>query len=220
MSGQEVLALGPDAETAATISQAFTPQCSELLKNASDAKEAVRKALADPMVVAECQRVADRVKRFAGPMGKDAVYVALQPLLILFGPPSFGEGREALQGAWIAIYQDALHHLPREALEAAVSDWILNGKPFFPKPAELNKLARPKLEEVALIAWRCRQVADAAAMQRPKEISAEDRALVAQGLRELGDTLSATAAKAREAMVTPRQNQHAMAERLRAAAES
>lgn len=218
MAEQEILPLGPDPVTAVTISSAFTAPSWLKLKNADDAKAAVKMALADPVLLSECRTSNAVVQRMAGPMGRDAVYVALQPCLILFGAPNFGEARDGLGTAWIALYQDALAKLPKEALEHAVSEWIANGKPFFPKPAELKKLADAKAGEIGLIAWRCKRIVEDAVKARPLEIPPEERAAVGEQFKDL---MAALGAKREVVVETTRlaPTPQAAAERIRAAAE-
>lgn len=217
MTEQAVLALGEDLSSVSTLSETFTLPLCDFLLNATDAKAAVKGAMNNALILAECRRVNDTVQRLARPVGKDGVYRALQPCLILFGGPTYRKGEEALADAWIAIYQEALGGLPKEALEHAVSEWIANGKPYFPKPSELNALAKSKASEARILAWRCRCIVEAAAKARPPQISAEERAQVAAGLAALREELRSGTLKRRGEMREsyPTSSPHEVADRLR-----
>lgn len=217
MTEQAVLALGEDLSSASTLSETFTRPLCDFLLNAEDAKAAVKGAMNNPLILAECRRVNDAVQRLSRPVGKDGVYRALQPCIVLFPLPNYGPGKEKLREAWLSIYQEALARLPKEALEYAVSEWIANGKPYFPKPSELNLLAKAKAAEVGLLAWRCRRIVEDAAKARPPEISPEERAQVSAGLAALREELRAGAAARRDVMREsyPRTSPGQVADRLR-----
>lgn len=217
MAEQAILELGDDPSSALTVSETFTAPLCDFLLNALDAKEAVKTAMDSPLILAECRRVNDTVQRLARPIGRDGVYRALQPCLALWGGPRFKAGEEELVHAWIEAYQMALHRLPKEALEHAVSEWVANGKPYFPKPSELNLLAKAKAVEVGILAWRCRRIVEESAQRRPPEISREERAQVAAGLAALRDEMRASTGARREAMREsyPRSSPHEVADRLR-----
>lgn len=138
--------------------------------------------------MAECRAINDRVQHLMQPVGPDGVYVALQPCLILFGAPDLNDARGDLLGAWISIYQAALQDQPKESLEYAISDWIANGKPFFPKPTELRARAVKHAAAIGQLAWRCRKVAEAAAEHNRAEETPEERE---RGLALVRETLAA-----------------------------
>lgn len=152
--------------------------------NGNDAKAAVADIVRDEMLLCECRRAAHRVHQLAGKVGSDGVYIAMQPLIILFRPPDFDDPTGTIASTWIALYQSALKHLPKEALEHAVSQWIAFGKPFFPKPSELNALAKAKAEEIWKIDWRVRQAIEYADKVKPVEKTPQDIAAVKAMLEE------------------------------------
>lgn len=195
MKGQELLSLGPEETRASSVCEAFTAPLKSYLLNATDANDAVKHST--PMMRSEARRVAATVARLARPIGRDGVYEILQPCIILFGAPDYGEVTSELGKAWLSIYQEALCRQPREALEHAVSEWIANGKPFFPKPTELNKLARKRAEEVQLLAWRCRRLAESAEAEHARqdaEVSEEEAAARREVLRAMAAEMAARAA--------------------------
>jgi hypothetical protein len=116
-----------------------------------------------------------RVAQLAAPCGPDAVYRAIQPALILYGPPDFGKDKagEVVTKAWVGIYTAALKDLPLEALESAVSRYIANGddmsmsKVRFPTPAQLNLLAKADAERIRKLAWRLRVTVETAYRYTP-----------------------------------------------------
>lgn len=171
---QELLPLVEMAPTASTVCDACTKQLRDCLMDATDAHEAARLVARDTLLLDEARAIAPLVARLAAPCGRDAVYVALQPLIILHGAPKLGDDR--LMESWLEIYQKALKELPREALDLAVSDHIAMSS-FFPKPAELLKLAEPKAVEIRTLAWRIKTAAEqpvkrAAATKTDKEEAA------------------------------------------------
>jgi len=163
------LALVGGEINASTVSEALTAQLEDALLGASDAKEAAREIAKTPALLAEARDKLALVSRLARPLTPNEVYVALQPLVIMFGPPDFGQDEvaEEMQGAWFDICAKALKEHPREALDIAVSEWLRIGKPFFPKPTELNKLAEETSAEIKLIAFRLRMAVERADQHRP-----------------------------------------------------
>lgn len=178
----DLLPLPLPERNASTVYEACTKPLRDLLLDATDAKEAVRRVSRNPGYLDEIKDIAPLVARLGGPVGKDGVYVALQPLLILFGAPDLGH--EALLDTWVEIYQNALEKLPKEALEFAVSEYIRVGKAFFPKPSDLNRLAEAKATQIRTLTWRVRQCADAVPPPAAREKTAEEKAEVARMLAE------------------------------------
>lgn len=175
MEEPELLLLGGEIN-ASTVSDALTPSLEKVLLEAQDAGTAARKIAAVPALMAEVKEKVNLVTRLASPIGSDGVYIALQPCLIMWGPPDFGSDKEAdaMAKAWIDIYAKALKDLPKEALEIAVSEWFRTGKPYFPRPTELNKLAQETAAEIRLIAWRMRKAAEYVEKKTPVERTPED----------------------------------------------
>lgn len=213
--GQELLNLGPEAIPAKTLSEAITKSLRSFLESASDAKDAARSIRHHPELADEAIRAQSVVAKLAGPMGREGVYIALQRLIILYGKPDFGKGEEghSLTKSWVAIYGEALEKYPAEAVVEAVSTWITHGKPFFPKPTELVKLAEPKARALWKLDYRMKAVAAQAAKDAVPKVSEEERFNVQNGLRDLAATLTATVSRA-----TPRQSEsrEEMANRIRA----
>lgn len=171
---QELLPLEHGAINAKTVSEAIGKPLKSFLLTASSARDAAERI--DPLMLAEARERARDVARMAGPMGREAVYVALQPLIVLFGRPDFGTGEAAKQltKSWVEIYGEALEKLPAEALAEGVSRWIMEGK-WFPKPAELLKLSDPKASELRIIAWRLKVAVETADKAKPVIESPEER---------------------------------------------
>lgn len=146
----------------------------------------IRKITGSPALLAEAREKVDLVTRLTARLSAEQVYVLLQPLLILFGPPDHGDGPEAktLDRAWLDLHTQAYRDIPKEALEAAVSDWIAHGKPFFPKPTELVKLADKRATDLRKIAWRLRQAAEKSAPRQRAETTDEQRAAAKARLQE------------------------------------
>lgn len=174
---QELIPLGADVKAVSTVSGAFTPPLKDLLRSAVDAKEAAKLVRSLPWALEECRRMNETAQRLMAPMGAEAVYVALQPCLILYGSPDLSHIGGDLTAAWISIYQKALQGLPKESLEYAVSDYIANAKkPFFPKPSELNAIAIKHAAAIGQLAWRCKVAVEAADAAESRVESDEDRA--------------------------------------------
>lgn len=142
------------------------------------------------------------VERLALPVGRgsadgrwapaEIVYAVLQPCLILWGPPKLGDDQagQELKRRWLELYAKALGEFPREALELAVDAWIAGGRPFFPFPADLAKLAEREAVEIRMIAYRLRKAVEKAAQAKPVERTAEDRARGKALLADLRDPVT------------------------------
>lgn len=166
MASTDLLPMTGGAMNVSAVCDACSPRLMEILAKASSADEAAQLILRDELLVSECRRIQPLVARLAKPVPRAEIKIALQPLLLMFDPPSFGRGREAeaLEGAWEDVYLKALAGLPREALAHAIDEWTRIGKSF-PKPAHLRELAQPVAEKVALIAWRVRKAVERAQAQ-------------------------------------------------------
>lgn len=79
-------------------------------------------------------------------MDRTDVLRALDPLMMLFGPPKFEgdmvdeRGAATLNNSWLDLWTRSLRTMTPEALNAAVDEWVRKGKPFWPKPSDLIKL--------------------------------------------------------------------------------
>lgn len=175
MADQALLALGGGDMNGRQIASVSSPQLIDaMLSEARDVHDAARILGYDALLLAEARRVQPRIAQIANGITHDDVFVALQPLVILFGTPSYGDGEagDALYRNWTVIYGRALSKLPREALEHAVSEWIergtpnadgkFKGRPRFPFPEELITLAQPVHLRVATLAYRLKKAVDLA----------------------------------------------------------
>lgn len=220
---QELLPLATEGNNASTVSAVLTPSLVRLLLEASNADMAAADLARRPQLLHDARISQKRVARLAGPCGPDAVYVALQPALILYGPPDFGKGKAADMAieSWITIYKTALGKLPLEALEYAVSVYIERGSGHpasrvkFPMPAELNALADKKAAELRTIAWRLKVGVEKAAHYAPRsQMTDEERA---EGKRVLAETFAMLKGMQCRATRAPRESPQQMAERIRQA---
>lgn len=217
------LALAGGAINASTVSEALTEQLEDTLLGASDAKEAARKIAARPNLLAAARNSLATVQRLAAPVTPDILYVCLQPLVILYGPPDFGQDEAGveLQKAWFDIYATALKDHPRESIELAVSECIrLRKYNDFPKPGYLNELAQQATDEIRLIAFRLKLAVERADQHRPPpERTPEDAAHI----KALVDDLKGADGKVRltksTASTVPPSNRAATAQALRRLAD-
>lgn len=195
MAEPNELALSGGGKIASTVSDALTKQLCELCDLASDAGEAVI-AIRNAGLLKQARDAFPRVKMLAGPMAQEVLYAELQPLVIVFGTPAVEDSEEgkALETAWWQIYLKALAPLPREALVEAVDQWIAGGKPFFPKPSELHKLAQPAASRARTLAWRIQKAAEYQEA-RDSRTPAEETKQVGQGFGALADELKTMAPK-------------------------
>lgn len=163
------LALQGGGINASTVSEALTQPLEKVLLEAADAKTAAREVGRSPKLLAEARDKLSLVSTLASPQSPSDLYVSIQPLVIMFGPPDFGQDAEGktLQRAWFDIYASTLKEHPKEAIEIAVAEWLRVGKPFFPKPSELHKLAEESSAEIRLIAFRLRYAVERADEYRP-----------------------------------------------------
>lgn len=213
------LALVGGANSASTVSEALTQQLEAVLLKASDAKEAAKEVAADPKLLAEAREQYNLVARLAAPVSPSDLYICLQPLLILHGPPDFGQDEEAkgLQQAWLDIYTKALGDHPKEALEIAVSECIrLRKYNDFPKPGYLNELAQAASDEIRLIAFRLKKAVERADEHRPPPKRTPEDAQAVKGMIEemKGKDGRIQLSKSPDSVVPP-SNRSATAEALR-----
>src|SRR4051812_46581833 len=86
-----------------------------LLSSSLPSDGEIAEILSDPALHAEARRIAPALAEAASPCGDEAVRLALQPLVLVFGVP---EGSKS-QAFW-AVYYKTLGSLPAEALAKAV----------------------------------------------------------------------------------------------------
>lgn len=218
MADNELALVGGEI-SASTVSEALTKRLEDVLLLSTDAKAAARTVVATPELLAEARDKLSLVSRLAAPIDRDSLYAAIQPLLIMFGPPNFGQDdvAEELQQAWFDIVLAALKDHPRESIDIAVSEWMRIGKPFFPKPSELNALAQEATDEIRLIAFRLRLAVTRADLHRPppkrtEEETQEIKAMTAE-LRGPDGRIHLGAKSVQS--VTPKTDRQATAEALR-----
>lgn len=221
MAGNELALVGGEIN-ASTVSEALTLQLEDTLLRSPDAKTAAKEIAGDPKLLAEARDRLNLVSRLAAPIGREALYVAIQPLLIMFGPPDFGQDEEAesLKKAWFDLYAQAMADRPREAVEIAVAEWLRVGKPFFPKATELNALAEATAAEIQLIAYRLRRAVERANEHRPTPKKTPEEALAVKQMVEdmKGPDGRIQLAKSMDTVVPP-SNRKATAEALRRMAD-
>lgn len=165
------------ATPALTISEATGSTLLSEMRRASDWREAALIVARSPKLLAECRSTYADVERVCAPAGREAVYVALQPCVLLWGRPDFGKGEEAeaAKRAWVRVYGDALCKLSRESLKYAVDEWIKKGTPFFPRPSDLYKLAEPVHLKASMIAYRMKKALELAdAGNAPRDLTPEE----------------------------------------------
>lgn len=169
MAGSELDLVG-GAINASTVSEALMPQLEEVLLKAADATEAARKIARDPKLLAAARDQLSTVSRLAQPLTENELYIALQPLVIMYGAPDFGQDAEAahLQRAWFDIYKTTLKEHPKEAIEIAVAE-VLRTHRYnkFPLPADLHKFAQETTAEIKMIEFRLRKAVQRADEHRP-----------------------------------------------------
>lgn len=216
---QELLPLGPVAKNGSMTSEVLSSSLGEVLDRSGNADEAAQFIVGDPALLAECRAAYPEIERLASSAGHEGVYIAMQPLILLFGRPDYGRGEaaEQLKNAWVQIFGDALHKLSRESLDYAVAEWIKHGKPFFPKPSELYKLAEKAHIAANSRAWRMRKAierADSGYVPRPEPTEAEReavRAMMAELRVKLGCKSMASSQKLASSPAKAAQNLRRMA---------
>lgn len=116
----------------------------------------------------------------AEPAGGEYLQRALAPLVLLYGL-----GEQASSPAFWRIYNEVLSGYPRMAIDRAIKVWQAEGK-FFPKPAELNELAKPHADAVRQAIHRSN-----AAQEDPKaEVSKRDQR-TPESIAQVGSMLAA-----------------------------
>jgi hypothetical protein len=111
---------------------------------------------ADPLLHREAKTLAPMLKALAGPCGENAVRIALQPMVLVFGV-----GEAARTAAFWRIYIQQLSDLPAEALAKAVEEYAgLPDSHFFPKPGPLKALAAKYAAPLYQAASRARKAAE------------------------------------------------------------
>lgn len=216
--GQQ-LALTGGAMHAQTVSEALTADLEAALLKASTTEEATRAVLAKPEWVSLLKENSALIRRLAGESTSEQIWRAYQPLLLIFDPKDFGNGKEGedLQAAWFEVHVQVMKKYPLEAIEIAVAEWLgPKGKAWMPKPSELAKLAEEASFEIKLIAYRVRRAVDAAASYAPpRERSPEDRAQVKRMLDDMRGPDGKIQLVRRVDHPTPIGDQHRVAANLR-----
>jgi hypothetical protein len=194
------------------------------LVRSTDAKEAAKTICATPALLAEARDRLAVVTRLAKPIGKQDLYVALQPLIIMYGTPEFGDDETGVEigATWIDLYLNALKDHPREAIDIAVSECIrLRKYNDFPKPGYLNELAQQTTDEIRLVAFRLRLAVERAEQHRPAPKRTEEET---REIKEIISDLKGPdgrihlGAKSVQS-VTPKTDRQATAEALRKMAD-
>jgi hypothetical protein len=113
----------------------------------------VAEIVSSPVLRREAAAVAAEVQRLAQPCGEEAVRLALQPLVLLYGVGQAGKAP-----AFWRIYAQQLAGFPADALRAAVEAYpgceACDG--FFPKPHVLKRMAEAHAQPIRRAANRCR----------------------------------------------------------------
>lgn len=191
MAGTELaLPLVGGEINARTISEACTKALEKALTETADAKAFAQRVAHNPALRAAVIERGALIQRLAAPLDPADVFKALAPLVVLYDPPDFGSGKDAkmLQAAWRDQYSNALRNTPREALEHAVSQWILRGSTIdpkrsarFPLPQELLKFAAEKTAVILSAAYKCKVALEVPTSRPPPTQADRDevRALMA-----------------------------------------
>lgn len=201
----------------------------QLLTGDGEWEGAVRVIRLNKQLSAELDEKATEVVRRARPVQVEELMFLLLGKKALYG---LGDLTPAQADAVFESYTQALAHQPLEAIEEAFRRWDRNEAypddpkrhAFFPKPAELNKLAEPHRLLLAKAAFRAKKAYEAPpAAPPPKERMTKDE-LVASGwferdsngnLRAVLDKKPPAPGKTHAAGESPQQ----MADRLRTQAE-
>jgi hypothetical protein len=193
MPDEFALPLSGGGLNAATLAEAISPRLWKVTAEAENAFEAGRRIVASAELLAEAQDKLSLVSRLAAPMGPEDCYVALQPLVIMYGIPAFGEGEDGdrLRAAWWASTQKALCDLPKESLEYAVDRYIATAtKHLFPDPGILRKICEEHATQVRMVAWRIRKAVEDAA-ERARRTDPETKKIVGAEFGSLAEELRA-----------------------------
>jgi hypothetical protein len=127
-----------------------------LLFGKTPADVAVAEIRQDRALHIEVRRVANDLRKLAGPCGEEFVGVEMKKLILVYGA---GESPRA--ASWWKLYYQALRDVPREALEQAVQDYVSSPDSlFFPKPGQLKALAMKRAEPIYQAASRAKRAAD------------------------------------------------------------
>lgn len=144
-------------------------------------KDAIRRIATSPALIAEAKAVTQQLDDRQVAMGRTAVLERMIRLAPIFG---FTNRKPGEWAELFTAYMDSLETLPAEALELAIVDWnrakLYPNDPkrcaFFPKPAELFKLAEPYSIKMRLAAWRAGQAIDWREKNPPPRTAAERKA--------------------------------------------
>lgn len=181
----------------------------------------IREIVNDPELHAEAKRIAPQVGESvrrdisggANPDNADyrAWYEALQPLLV-YAPPKDLPSDQRLKHAWFSIGYKATDKLPISVLKDAVAYYIeTSERSLFPAWGKLNALGLEIGSDTLTAAYRIRAAARQEPVRPAREKTPEEREAVRKMLAEFKLQKPPTPAY-------PGESQHAMADRLRAAA--
>lgn len=148
-----------------------------LLSSSLPSDGEVAEICGDPVLHTEVKFIAARLSMLAKPCGEEAVRLALQPLILVYGV-----SQGANTAAFWKVYFKQLSDLPAEALAKAVDDYAgLPDAEFFPKPGPLRALALKHAEPICRAAYRARRAADSMPRKQGERVDpAKIRELAAQ----------------------------------------
>lgn len=127
--------------------------------------------LSCPALHAEARHVAPALAQLAAGCGPEAVRMALQPLVLVYG---IGEATKS--PAFWGVYFRNLADLPSEALAKGVEEYAsLPDSHFFPKPGPLRALAMKHAEPIFKAATRAKRAADSLPRRPVDKGDAESR---------------------------------------------
>lgn len=156
--------------TVSKASELLTSSLERALLEAPNTAAFVETVRKDRALYSAVQKIAPQMAKKTAPMDEATVYVCLQPLIVIYGPPRFADTAEgqAMAQMWLKVYTEALKGMPVEALEHAVSEYIRSGPPKFrqkawnfPEPSDLVGYAKPVAQKVMGMAWRIKAAAEA-----------------------------------------------------------
>lgn len=198
-----------------------------LLSEGEDRDGAIRLITINQTLRARLADVAPGLAERAAPIDPEELMVRLVKLWMALRLP------ERTTQEWEAtteVYVDTLGQIPAEAIDTAILRWnqaeMYPDQPgrhaFFPTPAELFHLARPRHLLIAKAAYRAQLAMKRVTQAPPKALAAPDRSgrreqLIREGVLTPDGKL-ALQLKGFSPQAGRRESPHALAERLRAAA--
>jgi hypothetical protein len=189
-----------------------------LLTESEDSAAVVQKIAATPALRAEVEALLPALEAAKEPANKVEFAAIMARQKVVFG---LGNWEAAEWTTATRVYYEALEGYSADIIEDAFLRWNRGegmkdpamGQ-FFPKPSQLVALAARSKAELLTAAYRARRAVEHVE-KAPREISAEERAQVAEGLRELARTFRGRALPTlRKPSISPQE----MAERIRAQA--